>query len=287
MQGDVYMQEVVSCVNVVDYSSVTTGDKILPFEFVLNLEDSILYPEEGELQKFCYDVTAKGQDTSDYADLSHFLLGICDEITREDIESVTVVVDGVSQPVIWDENVEIKTVDHPDNPTGCIGLKFDFGLDKVDGTMQVCFELKQIYPIGPINICLFGGNTTATGLSICGPVCSGSTPCNDVFYQKETVCVSVTVTPYATPGEIKTTCCGAPIVTPGGSCEGSSGSCVFTVRQSLCVEIPITFEADVETSDAVIQCGEVSEEGCDCNNDTIAVIGEVVESRERGIFGRR
>ena len=63
------------CSKQADYSKVS-GDRILPFIFSLNMEDSVLYPTEGEYQKFCYDIEAVGEDTSKYADLSHFLFGI-------------------------------------------------------------------------------------------------------------------------------------------------------------------------------------------------------------------
>lgn len=58
----------------VDYSNDSSNDRILPFKFTLT-DDSVLSPEEGEFQKFCYDVEATGTDNSDFADLSHFILG--------------------------------------------------------------------------------------------------------------------------------------------------------------------------------------------------------------------
>ena len=66
--------------------------------------------------------------------------------------------------------------------------------------MKVCFSLGTVYTIGPVNVCLFGGNTTATGLTVCGPVCGSGESCESIFYQKESICVPVTITPYATPG---------------------------------------------------------------------------------------
>lgn len=164
------MKTVTTCSEMVDYSKVM-GDRMLPFIFVLNEADSVLNPSEGQHQKFCYDIAGVGQDAPQFADLSHFLLGICKDIKQEDIVSVTVVIDGEEQEVIWGENVEIKTEEKPDPPTGCVGIKFDFPLNKVDGEMQVCITLAQTYGIGPVNVCVFGGNTTATGLTICGPVC--------------------------------------------------------------------------------------------------------------------
>lgn len=253
------------CTNQADYSKVA-GDRILPFLFTLDLTESILYPGEGQKQKFCYTVDGIGQDTSEYADLSHFLLGICGNITRDDISDLSVILHGEEQTVIWGENVEIKTPDHPDNPTGCTGLKFDFPLDKVEGRMHLCMTMAEPFAVGPVNICLFGGNTTATGLTICGPVCGGTESCSSTFFQKETVCVPVVVTPFAKPGDAKATCCGKPKVTPNGKCSGGRTSCTFTVTQDLCIEIPISFGADIRTGDALVQCGDVSQMPCDCSD---------------------
>lgn len=277
-----------TCSYQVDYSTIP-GNPILPFVFSLNMEDSILFPSEGEYQKFCYDIIGVGEDTSEYADLSHFLLGICNTITQNDIVEITVLINGDSQTVDWGENVEIKTVENPDNPTGCIGLKFDFPLDKVEGVMKVCISLRTPYRIGSANVCLFGGGTTATGLAICGPVCGGNEPCESVFYQKEMVCVPVTVTPFAKPGVAKTTCCGEPVINTESQCPGSQTSCSFTITQSLCIEIPISFGAVVETGTAVVQCGTISETECDCS-DPIPEMPTAVqrneEVKERRFFNR-
>lgn len=277
------------CNYLIDYSTVT-GERILPFIFSLNMDDSIFYPADGEYQTFCYDITGVGQDTPQYADLSHFLFGICSAITQEDIAMVTVRINGESQEVIWGENVEIKTIEKPDNPTGCAGLKFDFALNKIIGFMQVCIMMRTTYSIGPVDVCLYGGGITATGLRICGPVCGGNAPCESVFYQNETVCVPVKVTPYAKSGTAKATCCGNPVVKSGGQCLGSQTSCTFTITQSLCIEVPISFGAVIETGNAVVQCGTVSEEKCDCSEsaDNASALGNqaAAEGKERRFFGR-
>lgn len=254
----------------VDYSTVP-GERILPFIFTLDTEKSILFPQGDQLQRFCYKIEGKGQDTSQFADLSHFLLGICPDITAEDFGTITVKINGEYKTVIWGQNVEIKTEEHPDNPTGCTGLKFDFGLNKINGIMEVCFELKEAQNIGPINVCAFGGGTTVTGQSICGPICNQQESCNSTFFQTETVCVPVTVRPFAVPGEAKATCCGDPIISNGAvTCPGTQrNECHFTISQKLCIEIPISFGADVETGAAVTQCGEVNESGCNCDTSFI------------------
>lgn len=274
------MAERETCVNSIDYSQVQ-GDRILPFRFSLNLEDSVLFPAPGELQKFCYEIEGVGEDTSQFADLSHFLFGICETITKNDIAEITVAVDGMEQTVVWGENVEIKTEEKPDNPTGCVGLKFDFPLDKVDGIMQVCISFNRTFAVGPMNVCVFGGNTTATGLKICGPNCGGETSCETTFFQNETVCVPVTVTPFATPGMAKATCCGKPVINMGNQCPGSQTSCSFTIQQHLCIEIPISFGAVIETGRAVVQCGEVSEKPCDCSASRESGTEEEIKKNRR------
>lgn len=269
------MAEQSFCVNEVDYSKVS-GERILPFKFILNTEDSILEPKEGEKQRFCYDVEGIGEDNSTYADLSHFLLGICEQITREDIELITVTIDGEEKNVVWGSNVEIKTEENPDKPTGGWGLKVDFPLDKADGMMHICITMKKIYAVGPVDIWVFGGNVTAAGLSICGPSCNGgSMPCKRVFFQKEKVCIPVTVKPFATPGKAKAACCGEPVVAQGNQCPGNQSYCSFTITQTLCIEIPIEFGAVVETGKASVQCGTVSEKPCDCSD--VAIESETEE----------
>lgn len=275
----------LTCSETADFSQVE-GNRILPFLFTLDLDDSVLFPGPGEKQKFCYEIEGVGEDTSRFADLSHFLFGICENITEEDFAEITVVVNGEPKQVIFGENVEIKTPDHPDNPTGCIGLKFDFPLDKVDGEMHVCFTLNRTFTVGSMNVCVFGGNTTATGLTICGPVCGEVQPCDRTFFQIETVCVPVTVTPFAEPGEATATCCGNPIVSADNPCMGNRKSCTFTIRQKLCIEIPIRFGAAVETGDAVVQCGDVSEEPCDCSAAVTSPSDTEETKRSRRYFGR-
>lgn len=244
----------------VDYSTVP-GDRILPFQISLDLDDSVLNPSAGENQRFCYDVAAVGRDSSLYADLSHLVLGVCDTIPAEEIVNITVVINGVAQEVVFgkDGNVELRTEEKPDPPTGCPGLKFDFPLDKVYGTMRICFELTVARQVAGINVCLFGGNTTAEGLTICGPVCETQDGgCPVVGYQRSTVCVPVTVTPSARVGTPVVSCCGTPVVTSGDVCPRNGGICHFTISQEICVAVPVEFDARAVAGTPSVQCGEAS-----------------------------
>ena len=253
-------QQTAVCNLTVDYSQVP-GERILPFRIALNLADSVPEPGPGENQRFCYDIIAAGADTAQFADLSHLVLGICDSIPPEQIQNITVVVDGIPQQVVFGEggNVELRPEGRPDPPTGCTGLKFDFPLNKVTGTMQLCFELTVPRQVAGIDVCLFGGNTTASGLTICGPVCAQQDGgCTATGYQRSTVCVPITVTPYARVGTPVTTCCGAPTVTAGNGCGANNRSCQFTICQQVCIQVPVTFDTDAAAGTPCILCGGVS-----------------------------
>lgn len=93
----------------------------------------------------------------------------------------------------------------------------------------------------------------------------GIESCESVFYQTETVCVPVSVTPFATPGIAKATCSGKPVIS-NKPCKGSKTSCTFSISQKLCIQIPVSFGAVIETDAAMVQCGEVSEESCECHD---------------------
>ena len=266
--------EQLLCNTSIDYSQII-GNKILPFIIELDLQASILNPSPGQNQRFCYKVTGVGLDNSDFADLSHLVLGICDQIPQNQIVNITVTINGVSQTVVFGSggNVELRTPQQPDPPTGCPGLKFNFGLNKVTGVMLFCFELTTPHEIGPNVVCLFGGNTTANQLSICGPVCGAPvpTPCETTAFQTATVCVPVTVTPFAIAGTPTTFCCGDAIITQGpATCKGTvNGSCTFTITQNICISIPVLFGATATVGAPSVECGTASDvDICtNCNSD--------------------
>lgn len=252
------------CAMSADYSAVS-GDRILPFVFTLDLASSNLYPAAGENQRFCYTVVGNGEDTSEYVDMSHFVLGVCETITEDMLENVSVIINGVPQQIDIGENIEIT----PSDPTtGCAGLKADFGLDKVNGVMQFCFELSTAVGVGATPVCVKGGQVTAQGLSICGPVCRSEASCPAYGSQRATVCVPVTVSPYATVGETTTYCCGDPVVTPGAiACGGTPmGSCTFTIRQDVCISVPVSFGATAVVGQYSVLCSDATTgESCpDC-----------------------
>lgn len=92
------------------------------------------------------------------------------------------------------------------------------------------------------------------------------TECITTTSQKTTICLPVTVKPYANVGTIKNYCCGKPVVTLGAErCEGTvGGTCSFTIAQTICVEIPVDFGAETTVGDASVACGEIGEDCKDC-----------------------
>lgn len=55
--------------------------------------------------------------------------------------------------------------------------------------------------------------------------------CPATGFQRVSVCVPVTITPFAKTGKTKTTCCGDPVVVSGDTpCAGKkNGVCTFTI----------------------------------------------------------
>lgn len=93
--------------------------------------------------------------------------------------------------------------------------------------------------------------------------------CPATGYQAASICVPVTVTPFAEAGITTTKCCGDPIVTPGlAPCPGvKNGACAFTISQNICVSVPIEFGAEAVVGDTFVECAGATAEdicaGCD------------------------
>lgn len=256
------------CNNRVDYTPMIVADRIFPFVIELDPVLSILVPQSGENQRFCYRITGVGEGTSQYVDLSHWVLSLCPNIRPEEIVDVHVSIDGVPQTVIFGPggNVELFVPPSVDPQTGCPGLKFDFPVIKVldapGSTALFCFDLTTVYPIGAVNTCLSGGNLTASGLAICGPTCP--TTCSTTVSQLIGVCVPITITPFACVGAATTICCGDPLIGEP-PCPGVPGEpCSFTVSQLICVEIPVSFGATGASGEVSGDCGTAAVGSCVC-----------------------
>lgn len=254
------------CSNTIDYSTVILGERILPFVFELDTNLSILNPDLGQNQRFCYRVTGVGADNSTFVDLSHWVLSLCPNITRDQITNIEVSIGGIPQ-TITNENVELFIPPDADPTTGCPGLKFDFGLSKVlngpGSTGLFCFELTTPFAIGPVTVCVKGGQVSSSALAICGPTCNEAF-CNVVASQLVNVCVPITITPEVCVGPTSTFCCAPAVIstTPCGGIPG--GTCTFTVSQLICVEVPVNFTATATPGETFVNCGDAISGACEC-----------------------
>lgn len=86
--------------------------------------------------------------------------------------------------------------------------------------------------------------------------------CPAIGYQSASICVPVTVTPFAQTGATTTKCCGSAVITPGlTTCGGmKNGSCAFTITQDICVAVPVEFGAVATVGDSYVSCNEVSDQ---------------------------
>lgn len=173
--------ERLACNIEIDYSSVP-GSRILPYQFSLNLRDSELEPAPGHRQRFSYHVKATGTDEFCFVNLSYFMVGLCEDIDKEQLGEITVTRNGFRETVIFGENVTLCSADAPDPNTGCSGLKFHFPLDKVHGVMDVSFELTNAYRVGPEPVCVYGGGVSRNVLSLCGPSCRMDENCSRIAH---------------------------------------------------------------------------------------------------------
>lgn len=103
--------------------------------------------------------------------------------------------------------------------------------------------------------------------------------CPTVGYQSASICVPVTVSPFAKTGMTFTKCCGAPVVVPGKvTCEGErNGSCVFTISQDICVAVPVEFGATATVGDTFVNCNDASAEDICMDCGKTPVVEEIPE----------
>lgn len=153
---------------IADYSQVT-GGKILPFQVEFDTLRSVLNPDEGSYQKFSYTVTAKGGN-SNAENLTGFILGIDQKITADQLKNMSVIINGKNQDINFGTSGSNVRFANADASNGCSGLRFDFGLNRNNGTMQISFELETPYGVDLIPVCLAGSSGVKTGLSIGGPL---------------------------------------------------------------------------------------------------------------------
>ena len=86
--------------------------------------------------------------------------------------------------------------------------------------------------------------------------------CSVIGHQTVEVCVPVSVKPFAEVGKINIICCEKPLITSDSEeCRGEQEkTCDFTIKQKICIEVPIEFGAEVNTEEAFIECNSASTE---------------------------
>lgn len=90
--------------------------------------------------------------------------------------------------------------------------------------------------------------------------------CPTISSQRMDVCIPVTIKPYANVDCVVVKCCGEAVVLPGHQhCIGKKdGACVFTISQTICVEVPVEFGAVVNVGDTFVDClCAFSDENCE------------------------
>lgn len=96
--------------------------------------------------------------------------------------------------------------------------------------------------------------------------------CPATGFQKASVCVPVTVAPFAHPGTTITRCWGDPVIlTNDKPCPGKkNGTCTFTISQTICVEVPVEFGAEATVGDTFVEClGASTDDICaNCHRET-------------------
>ena len=80
--------------------------------------------------------------------------------------------------------------------------------------------------------------------------------CPTVGSREATVCLPVTVCPYAVTGPVSVHCCGEAEVAANCRCKGKvNGTCDFTISQKLRVDVPVEFGATVNIGETYVDCG--------------------------------
>ena len=103
---------------------------------------------------------------------------------------------------------------------------------------------------------------------------AASKNCPTVTSKIVELCVPISVSASAKVGKIVTKCCGKPTIKPGKVCEGErNGECNFTIKQKICIEVPVEFASEAKAGDTFVKCGKSSNDSnCDklckeSNND--------------------
>lgn len=238
----------------VDYSLVE-GNPILSFLIVLDETESILDPKPGERQRFCYSVSGVGWDDPLYADLEELAFLFDGAVPKDQFANLYVTVDELDQNLLFGDDGHIAWEDQT-NDIEVLGsiLRLWFELGKVDGEMDLGFELTEPRPLGSVFIRLTGGGANRQDLAICGPSFQSikseekideeqkdeEQSDTVVAIQESTISVPLTIVPSVHLGEASTQSCGLQI----------------------CVTVPMEFGATAIIGEPEVKAGQASCQTC-------------------------
>lgn len=95
------------------------------------------------------------------------------------------------------------------------------------------------------------------------PICRPDDDCCPVCaYDRATVSVPVSISPYVETGDIKVKCTGSAVLSDVETDCEETGSVSFVISQRICVEIPFCFCASVEFDDTEVSNCRVGLGGC-------------------------
>lgn len=85
---------------------------------------------------------------------------------------------------------------------------------------------------------------------------SNTGTCPTIGSQSATVCLPVSISPYAVTGPAKVKCRGAAVINNTcQDCKGKiNGKCDFIISQKIQIDLPVEFGATVKVGDTYVDC---------------------------------
>ncbi len=80
--------------------------------------------------------------------------------------------------------------------------------------------------------------------------------CSAIGSHKAKICLPVSVMPYAVTSPAIVNCCGETLICPEYKCKckGETTGCNFVISQTLNIDIPVEFGANVKVGQTYVQC---------------------------------
>lgn len=228
---------------------------------VFDEANSILNPACGEKQRFCYQINGADSAGNVYVPMKYVIIGLGDAVTRNDICSVSVAINGVFQQVEWGVNVKLIPASSPDGVTGCTGLKLIFPLNNATDMMHVCMTMGRVFTVETVGACLNVDCQAVTGIAVPGPGhekhnCT-STAISGIARESADECAAAC--PGLEVGEAVIAKCGEAIIT-----RNHHGECGYTITQKFTVSMPVRIAAANQCEESEY-CRSDTENSCACH----------------------